>query len=56
MEGGRDVCWKETFFIPGLHENVSTWDDFTRNNLQSQQNIVVAKRDPAQPQLRRPLK
>ena len=29
-----------TFFSPGLRENVSTWD-----NLQSQHNIVPAKRD-----------
>ena len=36
-----------TFFIPGLHENVSTRDDFTRDNLQSQHNIVPAKRDGA---------
>ena len=41
------------FFIPGLktvymggslHKNVSTRDDFTRDNLQSQ-HIVPAKRD-----------
>ena len=31
--------------VPGLHENVCTWDDFTRDNLQSQHNIVPAKRD-----------
>ena len=30
---------------PALHENVSTSDDFTRDNLQSQHNIVPAKRD-----------
>ena len=42
---GRDVCRDGTFFIPGLHENVSTRDDFTRDNLQSQHNIVPAKRD-----------
>ena len=28
---GRDVCRDGTFFILGLHENVSTWDDFTRD-------------------------
>ena len=33
--------------VPGLHENVCTWDDFTRDNLQSQHNIVPAKRDGA---------
>ena len=38
-EVGWDVCRDETFFIPGLHENVSTWDDFTRDNLH---NIVSA--------------
>ena len=46
-EAGRDVCRDGTFFIPGLHENVSTRDDFTRDNLQSQHNIVPAKRDGA---------
>ena len=44
-EAGRDVCRDGTLFIPGLHKNVSTWDDFTRDNLQSQHNIVPAKRD-----------
>ena len=44
-EAGRDVCRDGTFFIPGLHENVSTRDDFTWDNLQSQHNIVPAKRD-----------
>ena len=33
------------FFIPGLHENVSTRVDFTQDNLQSQHNIVPAKRE-----------
>ena len=27
---GRDVCRDGTFYIPGLHENVSTRDDLTR--------------------------
>ena len=44
-EAGRDVCRDGTFFIPGLHENVSTRDGFTWDNLQSQHNIVPAKRD-----------
>ena len=39
-EAGRDVCRDGTFFIPGLHENVSIGD-----NLQSQHKIVPAKRD-----------
>ena len=42
---GRDVCRDGTLFIPGLHENVFTRDDFTWDNLQSQHNIVPAKRD-----------
>ena len=33
-----------TLFICGLHENVSTRDDFPRDNLQSRHNIL-AKRD-----------
>ena len=33
------VCRDGTLFIPGLHENVSTRDDFTRDNLQSQHNV-----------------
>ena len=28
-ETGRDVCRGGTLFIPGLHENVSSRDDFT---------------------------
>ena len=28
-----------------VNENVSSWNDFTRDNLQSQHNIVPAKRD-----------
>ena len=42
---GRDVCRDGTLFILGLHENVSVQDDFTRDNLQSQHNIVPAKRE-----------
>ena len=44
-EAGWDVCRDGTFFILGLHENVPTRDDFTHDNLQSQHNIVPAKRD-----------
>ena len=44
-EAGRDVCRDGALFISGLLENVSTRDDFTRDNLQSQHNIVPAKRD-----------
>ena len=39
------------FFILGLHENISNWDDFTRKNLQSQHNIGPAKRDGVFPAL-----
>ena len=42
---GRDVCRDGTLFISGLHENVSPRDDFTRDNLQNQHNIVAAKWD-----------
>ena len=45
MGGGTGVSWDGPLFIPGLHENVSTRDDFTRDNFQSQHNIVPAKRD-----------
>ena len=41
LPGRRDG----TLFIPGLHENVSTRDDFTQDSLQSQHNIILAKRD-----------
>ena len=44
-EAGRDVRQDGTLFIPGSHKNVSTRDDFTRDNLQSQHNIVPEKRD-----------
>ena len=27
-------------FLPQVYMNVSTWDDFTRDNLQNQHNIV----------------
>ena len=44
-EVGRDVFLDGTVFILGLHENVSVQHDFTRDNLQSQHNIVPAKRE-----------
>ena len=43
--GGGMGCFRDTMlFIPSLQENVSTRDNFTRDNLQSQHNIVQAKR------------
>ena len=45
MEAERDVFRDGMLFIPGLHENVSNRDYFTRDSLQSQHNIIPAKRD-----------
>ena len=45
MGGGTGCLPGRDPFNAGLHENVSTRDDFTQNNLQSQHNIVPAKRD-----------
>ena len=43
--GGCLLIWEvgRALFIPGLLENVSTRDDFTRDNLQRQHNIVHGK-------------
>ena len=40
---GRDVCQDGTFFIPGLHENVSTRDDFTGKYVQAIHRIAQAR-------------
>ena len=45
--GFKNCSYGTLEFIPGLHENVSTRDDFTGDNLQSQHNIVPAKWDGA---------
>ena len=45
MGGGTGCLPGRDVFHPGLHENVSTGDNFTQDNLQSQHNIVPAKRD-----------
>ena len=42
--GRRDGIFSGPF-IPGLHENIFTRDDFTGDYLRSQHNIVPAKRD-----------